>query len=706
MTFTISELATSLIDDGTYEFSVTLSEVLSENVKIRWVIVPNGDLPVSSNAFSALSGEVEFTSSDNVGAVETIRLTPELGHHNFPRNFEIRIYKVVGEADTPDGESDDVLLETQQVDLSFTSPETYIERIRISGRDKNVIPLGTTDDVLAGGGIDDDTFVVTRFQYGDVMVDDSVGVNIIKFDLGVTITDYFESSSFGGRIVRSVVLTLSTGAEITIDSPNHISKTFQLGDGAVLNYAEFKTAIGATLTGPNSNLAGDYAITTPTTAPVLSENPIDDVTRITIGGRSGDIITLGTDYEVRGGGGIEDDIIVVSRFQSGDVTVDDSVGVNVIKFDYGVTITDYFEISSFGGRIVRSVVLTLSTGAEITIDSPNHVSKLFQLGDGAVLNYVEFKAAIGATLTGSNSNLAGDFAIPFPTTDPTDNQDVIPPQLSTTGAGANLDIATDGSISPHALGITFTLTDDDTDLSASSAHIAFEVRNSDGDLLTNFEVRDVDGVWTLHYVGSAIDASSFTNPVLDLVINAVTGTNQDNTLDSNTQTVRILLNDGTYFKGLSDGTGIGQFDADTDIQITGNSGNLANLERSNIIYLDENAGTDLISMGGGVDIYVIENNVNNDISISDLSVEKDIIRFDSDIVLKSHSKTVSSLGLLEITKDNIILDTDGDLSTTSDEITLNINPNNFVYQVSEFGDLMTFDELLSHFSVTTTVPEV
>lgn len=555
MTFTISELATSLIDDGTYEFSVTLSEVLSENVKIRWVIVPNGDLPVSSNAFSALSGEVEFTSSDNVGAVKTISLTPELGHHNFPRNFEIRIYKVVGEADTPDGESDDVLLETQQVDLSFTSPETYIERIRISGRDKNVIPLGTTDDVLAGGGIDDDTFVVTRFQYGDVMVDDSVGVNIIKFDLGVTITDYFESSSFGGRIVRSVVLTLSTGAEITIDSPNH-------------------------------------------------------------------------------------------------------------------------------------------------------VSKLFQLGDGAVLNYVEFKTAIGATLTGSNSNLAGDFAIPFPATDPTDNQDVIPPQLSTTGAGANLDIATDGSISPHALGITFTLTDDDTDLSASSAHIAFEVRNSDGDLLTNFEVRDVDGVWTLHYVGSAIDASSFTNPVLDLVINAVTGTNQDNTLDSNTQTVRILLNDGTYFKGLSDGTGIGQFDADTDIQITGNSGNLANLERSNIIYLDENAGTDLISMGGGVDIYVIENNVNNDISISDLSVEKDIIRFDSDIVLKSHSKTVSSLGLLEITKDNIILDTDGDLSTTSDEIALNINPNNFVYQVSEFGDLMTFDELLSHFSVTTTVPEV
>ena len=126
-----------------------------------------------------------------------------------------------------------------------------------------------------------------------------------------------------------------------------------------------------------------------------------------------DIISAASDYNLTVSGGSGDDVFVITRFQYGTLEIRDGLtslnGQNLIKFDYEVTITDYAEVSFtvFNDVIVDSVALTLSTGAVVTIVLPAG-SFGYQLGDGDVLTYAEFKAAIGAT---GASDLAGDFTI-------------------------------------------------------------------------------------------------------------------------------------------------------------------------------------------------------------------------------------------------------------------------------------------------------
>ena len=131
------------------------------------------------------------------------------------------------------------------------------------GGDQNVIGLGLSDTIdPASGGSGDDTFIITRFQYGMLEIQDGLtslnGQNLIKFDYGVTITAYREVSFtlFNDVIVDSVALTLSTGAVVTIVLPAG-SFGYQLGSGEVLTYAAFKAAIGAT---GASDFAGDFTI--------------------------------------------------------------------------------------------------------------------------------------------------------------------------------------------------------------------------------------------------------------------------------------------------------------------------------------------------------------------------------------------------------------------------------------------------------------
>ena len=84
-------------------------------------------------------------------------------------------------------------------------------------------------------------------------------------------------------------------------------------------------------------------------------------------------------------------------------------GENVIKFDYGVTITGFAEVAGFGG--VRSVTLTLSTGARVIINSPaeeisSGVFRFgFVLGEGTTMNYTEFKATVDTALAPSGGVL-------------------------------------------------------------------------------------------------------------------------------------------------------------------------------------------------------------------------------------------------------------------------------------------------------------
>ena len=108
-------------------------------------------------------------------------------NHIFPRDFEIRLYDDADNANTP---------------LATSGAQRRSGGIRIllvgiwyllAATMTTFWGLGFTDDVgSVTGGAGDDVLVITRFQYGDVSINDTDA--LIKFDFGVTITDYAERS--------------------------------------------------------------------------------------------------------------------------------------------------------------------------------------------------------------------------------------------------------------------------------------------------------------------------------------------------------------------------------------------------------------------------------------------------------------------------------------------------------------------------------
>ena len=402
---------------ASYDFTINLDTAFSVATTIRWEIVPiAGAFPLALTA--PVTGTVDFSTSDRSQTASP----PITRNHRFPRDFEIRLYN---------DDTDALLSTSDEQSIAGNSAVASGDWILNGGVDKNVIGLGFTDSISATtGGAGNDTFIITRFQYGNVTIDDrnvnksdpDSSLNVIKFDYGVTITGYNESSGVarGNRVYEFVELTLATGAVITIQSPNGLYN-YQLGDGDVLDYLGFKAAIGVTptdnsqtqnLTASDANYAdeldGDYAVDIFTSDPILSRTPVEADTLLEMtGGSAEDILTIARDTALKMNGGGGNDVIIVSRFQSGNVTIDDRNGSeNLIKFDYGVTITGYNESSGVarGNRVYEFVELTLATGAVITVLSPNGLYN-YQLGDGEVLDYLAFKAAIGVTPTTASANL-------------------------------------------------------------------------------------------------------------------------------------------------------------------------------------------------------------------------------------------------------------------------------------------------------------
>ncbi len=458
--FDISALGLTVTEGGVYSFTLTPKAALGSDTVIRWEIVPKGELPISSSDFSALSGVVNFAS----GAVDaqTVTITPsDDSVLEVLKHFEIRVYEVVGDRDDTTTETDDILIGSQDVTLSDDETDDYGSSRLSSTGEANILTAANTQDLTTSGGGGDDIYIITRFQHGDVSISDTFGTNLVKFDAGVTITDYSETSvSFFGNVsILSVSLTLSTGAEVMIDAP--LSFSFQLGDGETLSYADFKTAIGASGTNATSALAADYAVTTQTSVPDISGNTEDAPTQRLVSTGEADVLGAGGDFSFTASGGGGDDTYIITRFQHGDVSISDTFGTNLVKFDAGVTITDYSEtsVSFFGNVSILSVSLTLSTGAEVMIDAPLPFS--FQLGDGEVLSYADFKMVIGASGTAGSSALAADYTVTAPQT-PTEEPEVnnapvvataIADQTATEDTAFSLDIS---SVFADADGDTLT----------------------------------------------------------------------------------------------------------------------------------------------------------------------------------------------------------------------------------------------------------
>ena len=462
--FDISALGLTVTEGGVYSFTLTPKAALGSDTVIRWEIVPKGELPIFSSDFSALSGVVNFASGAT--DAQTVTLTPsDDSVLEVLKHFELRVYEVVGARDDTSSETDDILIGSQDVTLSDDETDDYGGSLLVSTTEANILTAGNTQDLNLIGAGGDDNYVITRFQHGDIDISDALGANLIKFDAGVTITGYSESSSlvFGFlTVIESVSLTLSTGAVVRITSPAG-KFSYQLGDGEALSYADFKTAIGASGTNETSALATDYTITTATAVPDISGNTGSVPTETLVTTIHSDVIGMGGDVDFSAIGAGGDDVYVITRFQHGDIDISDALGANLIKFDVGVSITGYSESSSlvFGFlTVIESVSLTLSTGAVVSITSPGGKFS-YQLGDGETLDYDAFKTAIGASGTNADSALAADYTVTapqVPTEEPEANNaptvaTEIPDQTATEDTAFSLDIS---SVFADADGDTLT----------------------------------------------------------------------------------------------------------------------------------------------------------------------------------------------------------------------------------------------------------
>ena len=169
---------------------------------------------------------------------------------------------------------------------------------------------GTVGSSALSGDIGDDILIVTRHQYNDVTINDGLGSNTIKFDYGVEITSFVETSSFFG--ISSIAMNLASGATITVTNPAQQGQyQYQFGDEAAMDYAAFKTALG--VDSATGTLTKPYVVDYPSEGPKIISIPdpvVDFSTYNHVTGTnaySEELVgTSGNDYFYNLGSGIDD----------------------------------------------------------------------------------------------------------------------------------------------------------------------------------------------------------------------------------------------------------------------------------------------------------------------------------------------------------------------------------------------------------------
>ena len=671
----------------------------------------------------------------------------------------------------------------------------------------------------ANGAAGDDTFIVTRHQVADVSIDDALGQNTIKFDDGVTIThvDPTIVSRRGRTITTEIDITLDTGAVINIPSPNSevggkFFYYYQLGDGHLMSYDDFITAITAggfkndaqgdattelntplvivaepaTLSSPASNATqftiptlpstvtegndltftltpssaltgavtvrwevilegrlsasvGDFPdlsgtvsfLNGATTAQTITINIRDDNfygenrsfsirlievaadgTETQIGTdhsmvlidddpavniphiflpSSGDHDTLvfGSGYTYRqANGAAGDDTFIVTRHQVADVSIDDALGQNTIKFDDGVTIThvDPTIVSRRGRTITTEIDITLDTGAVINIPSPNSEvgGKFFyyyQLGDGHLMSYDDFITAI--TAGGFKNDAQGDATTELNTplvivAEPATVTPPPPPQPDAPQLELSQETVTlaEGDLAKTELATLSIANGTIGDYTFSVSDPRFAVESGKLVLLAatfDAQVSNTITVTVTATKGSDILQQSFTVNFYDLLPD--TGNYYLRWVNTGESVTNV---DGTTTTIESE-SGFDRFDMGSD-NVRGTDDRFSPAPKSeymplgNMILLDDRvpeltSGSITVNGLNGDDVYIIKQGFNSNDVIIDEVVGKNIIVFGENVKVTAVTKTVLP-GHSDPSEARFTIDTDTTNSDTTDTITL------------------------------------
>ena len=394
--FNISGLALTVAEGGSYSFTLTPKGSLSAAMDIRWVIVPKGKVPITNNDFSAFEGTERFASGATAG--KTITITPtDDALAEVSGEFEIQIYQVVS------GGGTDILIDSQDVVLSDDDTASAVLLNALPGNSNvNNLFLGGSVPFVSEGGSGNDAYVISRYQSGDVDLTDGFQLNTIKFDYGVEIVSVVRTGFLGSG---PAAVTLGTGGVVAWSNPTTATNwQYQIGDGNSLSWAEFLTALGLG--------SGGGTLSTPFTVDSLASDTITggNIASGLSGANLDDVLSFGGDGYFTSEGGSGDDTYIITRYQSGDVDLTDGFQLNTIKFDYGVEIAAVVRTGFLGSG---PAAVTLGTGGVVAWSNPTTATNWrYQLGDGAVLSWTEFLAALGLSSSG------GTLSTPYTVEDP------------------------------------------------------------------------------------------------------------------------------------------------------------------------------------------------------------------------------------------------------------------------------------------------
>ena len=449
--FEISALDETLTEGESYSFTVTPKAALSGAMEIRWVIVPKGKIPITKNDFSALEGSASFASGAT--AAQTITITPtDDDRPEVSGEFELQVYQVGADGNDILLASQDVTL-TDDEDFSGVSPSVLVG----SGTDNNFF-FGSSNPLSSAGLNGDDAYVISRYQTGDVDLGDSFGANIIKLDYGVDISSA-RKTGFGagkGELLLGTDAANPTGT-FKWNGPagtDAYGWQYQLGDGALLSWAEFLAELG--LSGDGGALSTPYRVASFASD---SEAEGNEFNSVLVGAKADEVFAFGGDGERSSAGLNGDDIYIITRYQTGDATLSDGFGTNIIKLDFGVDISSARKTGRSAGKgelllgtDASAPTATLKWNGPAVTDSWQ-----YQIGDGAVLSWTEFLEKLGPS--DGDGKLANSYTVGFLPIITTIGDDTLMVEM-----GERIDVTTIVAIDGDGDDLTFSLSGADAAL--------------------------------------------------------------------------------------------------------------------------------------------------------------------------------------------------------------------------------------------------
>ena len=246
--FSVSPSLTKVTVGESFSFDITPLSALAAAEDVTWEIIGigryalvHGDIRLPSGDYITFpSGTVSFDA--NASAAKSVQLLAFDDNYNFAKTAKTFIIRLT--------QGDEVLAQSEVITLADDyAANRAADRLGTSHftshKHENVFTLGTTQDYKTFSGRDgSDTYIITKYQSGDIKITDISGGNTLKLDFDVVVTQI--SYDLGRGRLNNMFLTLDTGAQIHVMA-NAIRDNFefQIGDGELLSYKEFHDIISA-----------------------------------------------------------------------------------------------------------------------------------------------------------------------------------------------------------------------------------------------------------------------------------------------------------------------------------------------------------------------------------------------------------------------------------------------------------------------------